>query len=190
MPKPTVGKLRIGLTQRVLYHRGRAYDALEHGFYQFLDGHKLVFIPNTQDQDFEELTDSLDCLIITGGDDSTVRRRTELRVATIMMQSFKPILGICHGAMLLVDVLGGTVCGIDGHSDTVHEVNYAGRRIVVNSHHDQTICRTHGAAQTLVTDDDGNCEAWIDGLLAGIVWHPERMKAPFIPAEIQQVIKL
>lgn len=190
MPKPTVGKLRIGLTQRVLYHRGRAYDALEHGFYQFLDGHKLVFIPNTQDQDFEELTDSLDCLIITGGDDSTVRRRTELRVATIMMQSFKPILGICHGAMLLTDVLGGTVTGTDGHSDTVHEINYAGRRIMVNSHHDQTIGRAHNAARVLATDDDGNCEAWIDGLLAGIIWHPERMKAPFIPAEIQQVIKL
>ena len=190
MLKHTVGKLRVGLTQRVLYHRGRAYDALEHGWYEFLDGHKLFFIPNQQDQDFEELTDSLDCLIITGGDDSALRRRTELRVATLMMQNYKPILGICHGAMLLTDVLGGSVVGTDGHSDTVHEVNYAGRRIMVNSHHDQTIARTHSQAKVLATDDDGNCEAWVDGFLAGIIWHPERMKAPFIPAEIQQVIKL
>ena len=72
----------------------------------------------------------------------------------------------------------------------MHEVNYAGRRIVVNSHHDQTITKTHSAARVLATDDNGNCEAWIDRLLAGIIWHPERMKAPFIPAEIQQVIKL
>ena len=189
-PKPTVGKLRIGLTQRVLYHKGRAYDALEHAWYEFLDGHKLVFIPNTITQSPEDLCDALDCLIITGGDDSALRRRTELRVATIMMQSHKPILGICHGAMLLTDVLGGMIVGTDGHSDTVHEVNYAGRRIPVNSHHDQTIQRTHHAAQVLATDDDGNCEAWIDGLLAGIIWHPERMKNPFIPAEIQQVMKL
>jgi gamma-glutamyl-gamma-aminobutyrate hydrolase PuuD len=182
--------LRIGLTQRVLYHRGRAYDSLEHAWYEFLDSHKLFFIPNTQEQNIEELCNSIDCLVITGGDDSTVRRRTELRVATQMMKSFKPILGICHGAMLLTDVLGGTVQDTDGHSDTVHEVNYAGRRIVVNSHHDQTITKTHSAARVLATDDDGNCEAWIDGLLAGIIWHPERMKAPFIPAEIQQVIKL
>ena len=182
--------MNIGLTQRVLYHRGRAYDAIEHAWYEFLQGHKPIFIPNTLDQDFAELTESLDCVIITGGDDSAIRRATELKLASSMMMSYKPILGICHGAFLLTDVLGGQVLPISGHSDSTHSVDYFGRSIEVNSHHNLAIRQLHTQAQCLARDSDGNSEAWIDGLMAGIVWHPERMTNPFIPAEIQQVMKL
>lgn len=171
-------------------HRGRAYDSIEHAWYRFLDGHKLIFIPNTLEQDFAELTDQLDCVIITGGDDSVPRRATELKIATSMMISQKPILGICHGAFLLTDVLGGVVNSVTGHSDTEHTVHYNGREILVNSHHNLGIERLHSSAHSVAHDADGNCEAWIDGNMAGIVWHPERMDNPFIPAEIQQVMKL
>ena len=182
--------MRIGLTQRVLLHQGRAYDSIEHAWYRFLDGHKLFFIPNTLEQDFAELTDQLDCVIITGGDDSAPRRATELKLASSMMMAYKPILGICHGAFLLTDVLGGEVDAVEGHSNTSHTVCYAGRDIVVNSHHNLGIQKVHSTGECLVTDHEGNCEAWIDGRMAGIVWHPERMDNPFIPAEIQQVMKL
>lgn len=182
--------MNIGLTQRVLYHKGRAYDSIEHAWYKFLDGHKLFFIPNTLEQDFAELTETIDCVIITGGDDSAVRRATELKLASAMMMSRKPILGICHGAFLLTDVLGGRVMPVDGHVDTRHEIDYHGRRIEVNSFHNQAITQTHHSATTLARDPEGNTESWIDGGIAGIVWHPERMAAPFIPAEIQQIMKL
>jgi putative glutamine amidotransferase len=163
---------------------------VEHAWYQFLDGHKLFFIPNTLDQDFAELTATLDCLIITGGDDSAARRATELKIASTMMMSYRPILGICHGAFLLTDVLGGQVLPVSGHSDSQHDIDYFGRRIAVNSFHNQGIVHTHSTATTLAQDADGNIESWIDGQMAGIVWHPERMAEPFIPAEIQQVMKL
>ena len=182
--------MRIGLTQRVLYHKGRAYDALEHAWYRFLDGHKLIFIPNTLEQDFAELTDQLDCVIITGGDDSASRRATELKIASSMMMAFKPILGVCHGAFLLTDVLGGDVGAVEGHSNTNHFIDYFGKTISVNSYHNQGIHQLHSTGQILATDSEGQCEAWIDGQMAGIVWHPERMDDPFIPAEIQQVMKL
>ena len=182
--------MRIGLTQRVLLHQGRAYDSIEHAWYRFLDGHKLFFIPNTLEQDFAELTDQLDCVIITGGDDSVPRRATELKIASSMMMAYKPILGICHGAFLLTDVLGGEVDTVEGHSNTTHTVHYAGREIQVNSYHNLGIKTTHSTAQCLVTDPAGHCEAWIDGQMAGIVWHPERMLDPFIPAEILKVMKL
>jgi len=107
-----------------------------------------------------------------------------------MMMAFKPILGICHGAFLLTDVLGGEVNAVEGHSNVDHTVHYAGREIQVNSHHNLAIQQLHSTGQVLAQDAEGNCEAWIDGNMAGIVWHPERMTAPFIPAEIQQVIKL
>lgn len=182
--------MKIGLTQRVLYHKGRAYDSIEHAWYKFLDGHKLFFIPNTLDQDFAELTEDLDCLIITGGDDSAARRATELKLASAMMMSYKPILGVCHGAFLLTDVLGGQVLPVSGHSDNSHDINYFGKRILVNSYHNQGIRSCHSTAVSLAHDSEGNSEAWIDGYMAGIVWHPERMTDPFIPAEIQQIMKL
>ena len=180
----------IGLTQRTLLHKGAVYDATDQRWYTFLTEHQLVLIPNTMDQDFARLTEELDCVIITGGDDSAVRRATELKLAATMMMSYKPILGICHGAFLLTDVLGGQVFPIDGHLDCTHEIDYQGRKIQVNSYHNQGIVRTHSTAKTLAQDSQGNTEAWIDGGMAGIVWHPERMSEPFIPAEIQQIMKL
>ena len=182
--KPTVGNLKIALTQRVLYHKQRAYDSLEHGWYRYLKDHTLIFIPNRLDQDFEALASSVDALIITGGDDSAIRRTTELKIATIMMQQFKPILGVCHGAFLLTDVLGGTIDICNNHMDTEHTVNYFDKTFTVNSHHTQTITKLHTSAHILAVDSDGNCEAWIDNNLAGVVWHPERMDTPWIPSEI------
>jgi gamma-glutamyl-gamma-aminobutyrate hydrolase PuuD len=182
--------LKIGLTQRVLYHRGRAYDSTEHGWYRFLKGHRLVFISNTLDQDFVSLADDLDALIITGGDDSALRRAVEFRVAGLVMQQYKPILGVCHGSFMLVDILGGSVVPCEGHSDCEHTINYLDLPITVNSHHNQAIARLHDSAQCLATDDQGHCEAWIDGAMAGVVWHPERMDNPFLPTEIQQLIKI
>jgi hypothetical protein len=31
-------------------------------------------------------------------------------------------------------------------------------------------------------------EAWIDGPLAGVVWHPERMNQPWLPDEIEDLL--
>jgi GMP synthase-like glutamine amidotransferase len=116
--------MKIGLSQRVLYHKDRAYDSLEHGWYRFLKDHTLYFIPNRTDQDFVKLADELDCLILTGGDDSAVRRVTEFKIASLMMQSSKPIIGVCHGAFLLTDALGGLVVPCPGHVDTDHDIIY------------------------------------------------------------------
>ena len=182
--------MKVGLTQRILYNKGRSYDAIEHAWYKFLSEHSIQVIPNTLDQDFLKLADTLDCLIVTGGDDSKLRRSVELKIAAIMMQNYKPILGICHGAFLITDVLGGTVVPVTGHVDCSHEVTYNDKRIVVNSYHNLGIRNCHSMANTVAWDSEGNTEAWVDGNMAGIVWHPERMIDPFIPAEILKVMKL
>jgi gamma-glutamyl-gamma-aminobutyrate hydrolase PuuD len=182
--------LKIALTQRVLYHKGRAYDSLEHGWYRYLKDHTLTFIPNRLDQDFQQLAEENDCLIITGGDDSSIRRATEFKLAKIMMAQYKPILGVCHGAFMLTDVLGGVVDRTEDHMDTEHMVNYSGQQILVNSFHTQTIKHLHKGATCLTIDDVGNCESWIDGMLAGVVWHPERMETPWLPIEISNLLKI
>jgi len=182
--------MKIGLTQRVLFHKKRAYDSIEHGWYSYLKGHTLFPIANRIDQDFKQLAESLDCLIITGGDDSVIRRTCEIKLATAMMLLRKPIIGICHGCFLLTDLLGGLVEPIDNHMDTFHEVTYMNSLHSVNSFHTQYIKTAHNSATILATDADGNCEAWIDITcnIAGVVWHPERMKKPWLPEEINKLL--
>jgi gamma-glutamyl-gamma-aminobutyrate hydrolase PuuD len=178
--------MNIGLTQRVLVHNQQAYDSIDQAWYRYLKGHTLSFIPNRTDQDFEQLADTLDCLIITGGDDSPLRRVTELKIATEMMKQQKPILGVCHGSFLLQDVLGGKIKSVNGHYNTEHTVYYNNQEFAVNSYHTLSIESAHG--KTLVVDFNNNTEAWIDGNIAGIVWHPERMEQPWLPNEIQKLI--
>ena len=109
------------------------------------------------------------------------------RLALAMMKRQKPIIGVCHGCFLLTDILGGKVEDIEGHSDTEHHVNYFGELIAVNSYHSLAIKTPQKSATILAYDDQGHCEAWIDGNTAGIVWHPERMPTPWIPEEIEQL---
>ena len=180
--------MKIGLSQRVLLHKNRAYDALEQGWYTYLKAHTLFPIANRPNQDFHQLANELDCFVITGGDDSTVRRLTEVRLATYMIAQRKPVIGVCHGAFLLTEVLGGEIAEISNHSDTKHEINYFGEIITVNSYHSLAIITPQKSATVLAYDDQGNCEAWIDGNTAGIVWHPERMNTPWIPDEIDSLL--
>ena len=182
--------MKIGLTQRVLVHKGRAYDSIEHGWYRYLKGHTLCTIPNIQDQDFTALAQELDLLIITGGDDSALRRVVEIRMSTEMSKLGKPILGVCHGCFLLAELLGSEIEDIEGHLDTKHPVNYQAGIVLVNSYHNIAIKRLHNSGVILVTDMHGNCEAWRDGHIAGVVWHPERMTDPWLPEEIENLIRI
>lgn len=180
--------MKIGLSQRIILHKNRVYDALEHGWYSYLKSHAIFPLANQPKQNFDLLADELDAYFITGGDDSTERRITEIRTALAFMKRQKPIIGICHGAFLLTDILGGKIVDIDGHSDIEHQINYFGDILEVNSYHTQTIKTPHNKAVVLAYDDQGNCESWIDNKMAGIVWHPERMKNPWIPSEIEVLL--
>ena len=181
--------MNIGLTQRVLYHKGRAYDSIEHGWYSYLKEHTLTFIPNRTDQDFKKIASKLDALIITGGDDSMLRRAVEIKLARHMMEYQKPVIGVCHGCFLLTELLGGIIGETITHLDTSHSVYYFGEEHSVNSYHNLQISQPHKTATVLVVDPEGFCESWIDGKLAGIVWHPERMSKPWIPDEIEDLLK-
>jgi carbamoylphosphate synthase small subunit len=180
--------MKIGLTQRVLFHKGRAYDSIEHGWYTLLKDHTLSFVQNRIDQDFEVIANDIDLLIITGGNDPVERRITETKLATAMLIKGKPIIGICHGCFLLTHLLGGTVSETDLHMDTEHSIICNDHEQVVNSYHTLKIDREPTGSEVLARDSAGNCEAWILNNIAGIVWHPERMSSPFIPKEILNLI--
>lgn len=107
-----------------------------------------------------------------------------------MISKSKPVLGVCHGCFLLVDALGGVISQKSGHRDTEHFVSYDDKKILVNSYHDTYIKNTHDSALCLARDEEGDCEAWVDGKLAGVAWHPERMQDPWLPKEIEKLTGL
>lgn len=172
----------------MLFHKERAYDAIEHGWYSYLKEHTLVFIPNNPLQDFTQLAADIDLLIITGGDADPIRVVTEIRTATAVLKQNKPIIGVCHGAFLLTETLGGNNGDIDHHINTEHIVQYKQHHVVVNSYHNRCIKREPPNAEVLCTDLSGNCEAWISNNIAAVVWHPERMTHPWLPSEIQALL--
>ena len=176
--------MRIGLTQRVLLHKGRAYDSLDHSWYEFLQGHTLVSIPNRLPISCPDI----DLLIITGGDDHPVRNHVECELFDVMSARNVPVIGICHGCQLLTQQLGGTVVPVDGHMDSYHEITYHSEQHLVNSYHRLRIEQPPPGATVLAHDPDGNVEAWIHERTAGIMWHPERMTEPWIPREIQLLL--
>ena len=180
--------MKIGLTQRVLFHKERAYDAIEHGWYSYLQDHTLVFISNNPKQNFIQLADEIDLLIITGGDDDAVRVLTEIRIATQMLYRNKPIIGVCHGAFLLTEICGGKNGSTTGHVNERHVVQYKNTSHVVNSYHNRCIKHAPNTAKVLCTDSNGDCEAWINRNIAAVVWHPERMYHPWLPDEIHALL--
>ena len=182
--------MKIGLTQRILYFKDKAYDCLEHGWYSLLNNHTLIPVPNKKDQDFKQIAEHSDLLIITGGDDSPTRRLTEIKLATEILKYNKPILGICHGAFLLTDIMGGVVSTCNSHMDIAHTVTADNDTFLVNSFHSLQITNLHSTGTSIATDPDGFCEAWVDGNISGIVWHPERMTTPFIPRIIKKLTGL
>ena len=146
-------------------------------------------IANDPEQDFKAIAQALDAFVITGGDDSIIRRTTEIKLAKLMMLLDKPVLGVCHGAFMLTDLLGGSVvAAVGNHSETLHPVMYFGEEVVVNSFHNLAIQQLHPSGTVLCIDSDGHVESWIDGTLAGVIWHPERMDRPWIPDEIEDLL--
>ena len=176
--------MKIGLTQRVLMHKGQAHDSLDHSWYEYLQGHTLVPIPNRLCSPFP----NIDLLIITGGDDHPVRNQIEHELVNSMLARNLPVIGICHGCQLLTQRLGGSVVPVDDHMDSYHEVFYQDQPQLVNSYHTLRVKQAPPGATVLARDPDGYAEAWILNRTAGIMWHPERMTQPWIPQEILHLL--
>lgn len=181
----------IGLSQRVLTYREREYDCLSREFYSYFSGHTLLPIPNGYSIDYDALVNQIDIFVITGGEAHPDRTDTELLIAQKMSALGKPVIGICYGAFLLTDTLGGTVeVKYDMPMGLDHYVFYHTHleQYKVNSYHNSIITQSPPGAEVLCSDENGNVEAWIKGNVGAIVWHPERMDIPWLPDEIDDLI--
>jgi len=180
--------MRIGLTKRVFEHNGQSYDATDQDWYTYFDDHEIIPIPNYP-QNFISLADSLDLLVITGGNAPAERVKTELHLVRAMMDNNKPILGVCHGAFFLTELFGGKVVECSGHHNTIHNVTMDNATVQVNSFHNLQIKNAPEMAKVLAVDEDGFCESWTYGSIGTVVWHPERGNIS-IPNDITLLLNL
>lgn len=176
--------MKIGISQRVLEHNGNLYDSIDQHWYRFLSGHEIIPIPNRIDQNFKNIALSIDRLILSGGEDTAIRVKVETELFKEMLRNCKPVLGICHGAFLLTELLNGQYEECLHHHNTFHNIFMDNCEYIVNSFHKYQIKTPPSYATVLATDSDGYCEAWNYKDISAIVWHPERMDSPIIPQKI------
>ena len=164
------------------------HDAIEHGFYDMFKDHELTLMLNRK-QDFEKLAQDHDILILSGGDGPPIRLIAEIDAIKHFRLLNKPILGICHGAFLLTQLMDGKLKQIDGHRQTRHEISYKYIYRTVNSFHGSAIVEQPAKAKVLVKDKAGNIESWIKDNIMAVVWHPERESDFWVPDEIKIYIQ-
>jgi putative glutamine amidotransferase len=182
--------MNIGLTQRIFHYNDFAYDCLEHGWYNLLSDHTLFNIANNPEQDFSNIIKDLDMVIFTGGDASSPRIITEIRLLTECYKQKKPVLGVCHGAFLINQLEEGVNIECENHYKTEHEVTMDNKSVVVNSYHQNKILKlAEGFSPTAITKE-GDIEAFKHNInkVWGIVWHPERMENPVLPNDLERFI--
>jgi gamma-glutamyl-gamma-aminobutyrate hydrolase PuuD len=165
------------------------FDSLERGFYSMFAGHAITALLNIKEQNFEDLADANDLLVLSGGDGSPLRLQVEIEMIKQFRLRHKPILGVCHGAFLLTQLWGGECIDIEGHRGTEHPVWYKYKQRIVNSYHGSAITSVPTDARVLVTDDNGYIESWhLDNVMA-VVWHPERdLPEHWMPDEFYETI--
>lgn len=182
--------MKIVISTRTLEgNNGFLFDAYERGFNSMFRDHDITALINKKEQNFEELANTHDLLVLSGGDGSPNRLLVEIEMIKQFRLQQKPILGICHGAFLLTQLMGGECIDVDGHRRTEHSITYKYEQRIVNSYHGSAIVRLPTDAMVLATDDNGYIEAWQQGNVSAVVWHPERdLKEHWVPDEIQKYL--
>jgi len=179
--------MKIAITQRQLEINGFVHDCLDPNWYKLFKGHELIIIPNLIDIDLDI---DLDMLVISGGNHTEARYKTELVVCDWAMRNSIPILGVCHGAFFLNYAFKGIDAKVEGHRGKDHAVVMEGQEYIVNSYHDICIYELGQDLKPIARTDD-HIEAFKhkDLPIWGIVWHPERMDTPVLPSDIRKLLR-
>lgn len=153
-------------------------------------GGKVILInDNDSRKELEDKLSSVDGILLTGGDDVGP---IDFYLISYALENKLKLLGICQGMQsmcLYGSSLGLIPIGNDSHKRNegyVHVVTldegvlrelFGTSKIMVNSHHLQTISNSH-LFRVVGYSDDGLIEA-IEGnngvFQIGVQWHPERM---------------
>ena len=188
---------RIGITTRL--NDDNILD-VKPEYISYLENNGLMpVILKYTDSNLDQLINSCDGFIISGGDDldpafygetNTASTPTlkeidlvDQKIVNYCVKTGKPLLGICRGMQAINVFLGGSLYqDIPNHKETFHEIKSLGlfseENFIVNTFHHQAIkVLAKGLKVIAIHEPDGIIEAIIHESLPiiAIQWHPEQM---------------
>ena len=167
---------------------GFDFDKYETGFNDMFPNDHITALLN-KNQDYKFLADNHDLLVLSGGNDEQRRLVTEIEMINQFNIRKKPILGVCHGAFLLTQLMDGEIVHpLSNHKNTFHSIFYNNEDILVNSYHGSGIVKEPTGAKILAKDENGLIESWIFENILAVVWHPERQPNHWMPNEFKELI--
>lgn len=169
-----------------------------------------VLIPQVEHSDINEIINMVDGLLFTGGGDAKRFSKSDLpnlrdqqpsrydfeaELLTAAKKAKKPVLGICRGFQMLIEVFGGSLSleVVDGHKQNIyggkpwHEVTIAENSFLnkilrdtkweVNSFHIQKVEKVPDNFKVIAVALDGVVEAveCNEGFVVGMQFHPEEL---------------
>lgn len=182
--------MRIGISQREesIGRSGHIHDCLCQNWYGLLRNHEIVPIPNAA----KTLDFNFDMLILSSGNSSPARLKTERAAFSYAIDNNIPVLGTCHGAFVIADIIGATIKSVEDHVGREHIVKLDGRNVIVNSFHEKTITALPSDYEIIATDLENNIEGFKHSSLPiyGILWHPEKQEVAMLPDHIDGLLEI
>ena len=174
--------MRIAISMEMTRNlRDTWHSAINHEWYEFLEGHEIV--PISCHGTVPDVTE-FDLIILTGGNDMPdiktwrdnhypIRDVFETSLIKQCLITRTPIVGICRGQHFLNWVMGGTHKLMDSVYDNV-QIDL--EPFTVTCHHSICIDKLAPDFQVLLSDRHGVNELVInrEHRMLGIGWHPER----------------
>lgn len=174
----------------VLADRGERRDAVDQRLLDWLAGSGFlpVPVPNRADRVEPLWTRVAPALVVLSGGNDLVayggdapeRDETERALVARAARERLPVLGVCRGAQLLLEVYGHRLEHVPGHIGTRHDLQLEGVERSVNSFHAWGCREIAPPLRVLACAADGVIEAFCHSTapMLGIMWHPER-ESPF-----------
>lgn len=202
--------MRIAVSQRVdvVADYGERRDALDQAWYPLLASIGCVALPAPNSPDGIGawlIAVKPEGILLSGGNDpagtpgatgvAPERDDTERALLEYAREHSLPVLGVCRGAQFMNLYCGGSLCRVDGHVAKRHSLQVVSERLPaltgltrVNSFHNAGIGpgQLAESLQLAATAEDGTIEAFVHRYLpwVGILWHPEREPAPYVPQDL------
>jgi gamma-glutamyl-gamma-aminobutyrate hydrolase PuuD len=172
--------MRIAITQRVLQHKGRFYDSLEQSWWDLLQSHQLIPIPNTSHYNLQQTLETADLIILSGGEGNDARVQVEQTILKYVDEHKTPVLGVCRGMHIVSGKYGLELEDTDSHMDTYHEITMDNEEYLVPSHH-SLVVKENDKVKVIARDAENYVEAFQVDNYTCMQWHPERMQEPLWP---------
>lgn len=192
--------MKIGLSlETTLKLRNTWHSAINHEWYDFLQGHTIVPLVcygqyNLQDLDLVILCGGNDMPHIKTWRDNSYPKRDQFESQLLQdcIETKTPLIGICRGSHFINYHLGGSIELMDEPYDNVKTtLNWGSEQVEVTCHHTVYNASLAPGLVPFAVDQVGIIEGFQHDQLpiVGLGWHPERAVNAHTRPAVIEIIK-